>query len=132
MEREGSGWLLFAATMLGLAGVMRFFDEIWAFRYDGVLPENFEGALFGRSLNTYGWVWLIVAAVLLVSAFVIVSGSQFGRWVGIVAAAVAAISAIWWMPYYPIWALTYIGIAMLAVYGLIAYGSRESVEQAAY
>lgn len=127
MEREGSGWLVFAALMLGLAGVMRFFDAIWAFAYHGALPENLEGAIFGHSLKTYGWVWIVVAALLLLSAFLVVTGSQLGRWVGIVAGVVAAISAIWWMPYYPVWSLVYIGLAVLVVYALAAYGGRDRV-----
>ena len=122
MEREGSGWLLFAASILGLAGVMRFFDAIWAFRYHGVVPGDLEGALFGHSLKTYGWVWLVVAALLLVSAFIVYSGSQFGRWVGLTAAALAAISAIWWMPYYPVWSLVYVGLAGAVIYALAKYG----------
>ena len=64
-EEAGSGWLFFAGTVLGIAGIMRFFDAFWAFRYDGVVPDNFEGALLGHSLTTYGWVWLIVAVLLI-------------------------------------------------------------------
>ena len=33
-----------------------------------------------------------------------------------------------WMPYYPIWALTYVAIGVLALYGLIAYGGPLSNE----
>ena len=36
-----------------------------------------------------------------------------------------AISAIWWMPFYPVWSLTYIGVGVLVIYGLSAYGGRE-------
>jgi len=127
MEREGSGWLVFAAVMLGLEGVMRFFDAIWAFRYHGTLPQNLEGALFGHSLKTYGWVWLVVAAILIVSAFLVPNGSQLGRWVGIIAAAIGAISAIWWMPYYPVWSLVYIVLAGMVIYALAAYGGQKDV-----
>ena len=124
MDKRGAGWVLFAAIVLGMAGVMRIFDAIWAFSYHGVLPENLEGAVFGHSLKTYGWVYLIVAVVLIVCAFLVFSGSQVGRWVGIVAAAIAGISAIWWMPYYPIWSLTYIAIGALVIYALAAYGGK--------
>ena len=48
--------------------------------------------------------------------------SQIGRWVGITAGAIGAISAIWWMPYYPIWSLTYIALGVIVVYALAAYG----------
>jgi hypothetical protein len=56
------------------------------------------------------------------------------RWIGIFAGTVAAISAIWWMPYYPIWSLTYIALGVFVVYGLIGHslavcGSREPVRQ---
>jgi hypothetical protein len=118
---------LFAAIALGVAGVMRAFDAVWAFRYHGKVPDNLQNAVFGHSLDTYGWVWVGVAVVLIVCAFLVYSGSQLGRWVGMFAGAVGAISAIWWMPYYPIWSLTYIGIGVLVVYALAAYGGRREV-----
>jgi hypothetical protein len=65
MDRLGEGRLVFAAIVLGVAGIMRIFDAIWVFRYHGVLPENLQGAIFGHSLKTYGWVYLVVAAVLI-------------------------------------------------------------------
>ena len=122
---RGSGWLFFAGTILGIAGLMRIFDAIWAFRYDGVLPENLEGALFGTSLSTYGWIYLVVGAILILSSFAVLSRSQFARWIGIIAAAIGTISAIWWMPYYPVWSLTYVLLGLLVVYALAAHGGRE-------
>jgi hypothetical protein len=109
---------------------MRFFDALWAFSYHGVLPENLEGAVFGHSLKTYGWIDLIVAVILFGASVGVVMGSQFSRWIGIIAGAILAVSSIWMMPYYPIWALTYVAIGILVVYGLATYGSRESVEAA--
>ena len=44
---KGAGWRFFAGTVLGIAGIMRFFDAIWAFRYNGALPDNLQDALFG-------------------------------------------------------------------------------------
>ena len=124
MDRRGGGWLVFAAVVLGVAGIMRIFDAIWAFRYHGVLPENFEAAIFGHSLKTYGWIYLVVAAVLIVSAVLVLSGSQVARWAGVVAGAIIAISAIWWMPYYPVWSLAYIAIGAVVIYALVVYGGK--------
>lgn len=125
--RRGEGWILFAAIALGVAGVMRIFDAIWAFRYDGAVPENLQGAIFGHSLDTYGWVYLGVAVVLILCALSVYTGSQVGRWAGVLAGAIGCISAIWWMPYYPIWSLTYVAIGALVVYALAAYGGRAEV-----
>jgi hypothetical protein len=123
--RQGSGWLVFASVVLVTAGIMRLFDAIWAFRYHGAVPQNFEDAIFGHSLKTYGWIYLIVAVLLVASGFMVLSGSQLARWFGVVAGSLGAISAIWWMPYYPIWSLTYIIVGVLVVYALVAYGGQQ-------
>jgi hypothetical protein len=126
-ERRGLGWLFFAGTVLGLAGIMRVVDAIWAFRFNGALPENLQDGVFGDNLTTYGWVWLLVGIILILSSFLILTGSQVARWVGYIAAAIMAVSAMTWMPYYPIWALTYVLIAMFVFYALAAYGDRPEV-----
>ena len=120
-----SGWLIFSAIVLIVAGVMRIFDAIWAFRYNGPVPNNLQQAVFGHSLTTYGWVWLIVGIILIVAGFVVLSPTpsitvDIARWFGIVASAIAAITAITWMPYYPVWAFIYIAIAVVVIYGLAA------------
>lgn len=125
-DRAGGGWVVFAAIVLGVAGVMRIFDAIWAFQYNGVLPQNLENAIFGHSLNTYGWVYLIVAAVLIGAGLLLLTGSQVGRWTGIAAGAIGSISAIWWMPYYPVWSLAYVAIGALVIYALVVHGGRTT------
>jgi len=127
---KGEGWLFFAGTVLGIAGIMRFFDAIWAFTYHGAIPDNLQGGLFGDNLKHYGWVYLIVAILLILSSVGVLSGSQFSRWFGIVAGAIMSISAVWWMPYYPIWSLIYITIGLLVIYALAVYGGKETTESA--
>jgi len=122
-----AGWLFFAGTILGIAGIMRIFDGIWAFRYDGAVPENLEGAIFGTSLSTYGWVWIIVGVLLIGASFALLNRSQFARWIGIIAGALMAISAVWWLPFYPVWSLIYILVGVLVVYGLAAHGGRSPI-----
>ena len=126
-EERGSGWLFFAGTVLGLAGIMRIIDGIWALTYKGALPENLKDGVLGSNLKNYGWAWIIVGAILIVSSFMVIVRSQFARWIGMIASAIAAISAITWMPYYPVWSLTYVVLAVLALYGLARYGGREPV-----
>ena len=127
-----SGWLTFSAVVLIIAGIMRVIDAIWAFGYHGAIPDNLQGALLGHSLATYGWIWLIIGVVLIVAGALVLGPSdqrsaEVSRWIGIVAAALAAISAIFVMPYYPVWALIYIAIAVMVIYGLSArYGEQAA------
>ena len=124
---RGGGWLFFAGTILGLAGLMRILDSIWAFRYHGAVPDGLKDGVLGSNLKNYAWTWLIVGVILLASSFLVIARSQVGRWVGYIAAVIAAVSAMTWMPYYPIWALTYVGIAVLVFYALARYGGREAL-----
>jgi hypothetical protein len=126
-ENQTSGWLFFAGTVLGLAGLMRIIDAIWAFRFNGQLPDDLQDGVLGDNLTGYGWTWLIVGIILVVSSVLILSRSQLARWVGYVAAVILGLSAMTWMPYYPIWSLTYVGIAVLTFYALARYGGREGV-----
>jgi hypothetical protein len=119
--------VLFAGIILIMAGVMRVFDAIWMFHYNGEVPDRLQDALFGHNLDTYGWIYLAVAAVLIASGFLVFNGSQVGRWIGVAAASIASISAIWWMPYYPIWTLMYIAAGVVVVYALVAHGGKEAV-----
>jgi hypothetical protein len=124
-EAPGSGWLFFAGTMMGLAGLMRLVDSFWAFRYKGALPDGLQNGVLGSNLKNYAWVWLCVGVILLASSFLILVRSQLARWVGFIAATIAAVSAMTWMPYYPVWSLTYIGMAVLTFYALARYGGRQ-------
>jgi hypothetical protein len=122
---ERSNWLVFSAIILILAGIMRILDGIWAFAYDGPVVNNLHSAIFGHSLTTYAWIWEIVGIILIASGFLVVSevspGAQIGRWIGIVAAGIAAITSVSWLPYYPVWSLIYIALSILVIYGLVVH-----------
>jgi hypothetical protein len=124
---DASGWLLFAGTILGLSGLMRIIDSIWAFRYNGNLPDNLRDGVLGSNLNTYAWTWLIVGVILIVASVFVLARSQVARWIGYFAAAIGALSAMTWMPYYPIWSLTYVAIFVMTFYALARYGGRDSI-----
>lgn len=121
---ERSGWLTFSAIILIVAGIMRVLDAVWAFRYNGTVVDNLQQALFGHSLTTYGWVWLIVGAILIAAGFFILNpkttAAHVSRWIGVVAGAIGAITAVAWLPYYPVWSLVYIGLGTLVIFSLVA------------
>jgi hypothetical protein len=125
-----SGWLTFSAVVLIIAGIMRVLDAIWAFAHNGPVVDNLHNAIFGHSLTTYGWIWFIVGVILIVAGFLIVSptaglSAEISRWIGILAAAVGAITAVSWLPYYPVWSFLYVAIAIMVIYGLSAHFDQE-------
>jgi hypothetical protein len=130
-----SGWLTFSGIVLIIAGVMRVLDAIWAFRYNGAVVDNLHDAIFGHSLTTYGWIWLIVGILLILSGSAVMgtkrgAGVTMARWFGVVAAGVAAITAMSWMPYYPAWSAVYTAVGALVIYGLVAHFDAEDAATA--
>lgn len=122
-EMQGAGWMLFASVIMITGGIMRLLDAFWAFdRDDDLISET----LFFDDLNTWGWVWLVVGALLVVAGFAVLAGSEWARWFGIVIAAFGGISAMTWIYAYPIWSLVNVLIAALVIYALTTYGGREA------
>jgi hypothetical protein len=84
-EEKGFGWLLFAATMLGLAGVLSIIDGIMALSKSSFYAANSHYVF--SDLRTWGWITLLVGVLLIIAAMGVFSGSSFARWFGIFAAS---------------------------------------------
>ena len=70
------------------------------------------------SLNTWGWITLVIGGVQLIAAFSLFSGGGFGRWVGIFGASLSAIAALLAIPASPFWALCVFALAIIVLYEL--------------
>lgn len=124
---RGDGWLLFAAVIMVTGGIVRIFDAFWAFDKDDEVGEGLQNFLFGNDLTAYGWLWLIVGILLILSGFGVMTGSQAARWFGIAVAAFTAITSMLWIYEFPIWALVGVLISFLVIYGLATFGGRDRV-----
>jgi hypothetical protein len=85
--------------------------------------------VFGN-LKTWGWITLILGVLQLLAAIGILAGNQMARWFAVVVIALNAIDQMFFIPAYPFWALTIIAMDVVALYGLVAYGSRQNLEAA--
>ena len=124
-EEKGFGWLLFAATMLGLAGVLSIFDGIVALSRSKLYTPN--SSYVFTDLRSWGWITLIIGVLLIVAAMGVFSGSGFARWFGIAAAGLNAI-AFFGAPtaqQYPFWSLLVFFLDMLVIYALAVYGGKK-------
>ena len=119
---SGSGWRLFAAIMVSIAGVLNVIYGIAAIGGSSFFVDDTQYILSG--LNTWGWVMLIIGVIQLLACVSIVRGGQFGRWFGIIAASLSAIAALLAIPAYPFWSLAVFAVDILIIYGLAAYGGQ--------
>jgi hypothetical protein len=119
-DAEGSGWIVFAASLLGLAGTFNVVEGILAIGDSRVYVN--ETTFVFSNLNTWGWIVLLMGVAQLLAAFAIVNGSEFARWFGIAVAGVNAIGQLFWISAYPFWALAMFAIDILIIYALAVYG----------
>jgi hypothetical protein len=121
-DTSGAGWLLFAAIILAIVGVLNIIYGIAAIGDSAFFVANTKYILSG--LHTWGWVTLILGALQLLACFSVYRGGQFGRWFGIVAASLSVIAALLSIPAYPFWSLAIFAVDLMIIYGLAAYGGR--------
>ena len=121
-EERGFGWLLFAATMLGLAGILSVLDGIIALSRSKFYTAN--SSYVFADLRTWGWITLVIGALLIVAAMGVFSGSAFARWFGIFAAGLNALGQFAAIQAYPFWSLMVFALDVLVIYALAVYGGR--------
>jgi hypothetical protein len=126
--RHRARWLSFAAAVLAVSGIFKILDALWAFKYDDDVSEEVQTVLFEGDLASWGWVWLVVGIVLVAAGFAVVTGAEWARWIGILAASLSAITFFPWIYYQPLWTILSVSLAILVVYALAAYGGRPGSE----
>jgi hypothetical protein len=124
-SEKASGWVAFAAIMLGLAGTWNVIDGILALSNSKVYGRNTTYVF--SDLRTWGWIILIVGVAEICAAFALLGGSQLARWFGLAAAGVNSIAQLMFVPAAPFWALAMFSVDLLIIYALAAYGAREQV-----
>jgi len=123
LEERGAGWLVFAATMLGLAGILSVIDGIMALSRSKFYVADATYAF--SDLRTWGWITLGIGVLAIIAAMGVLSGSQFARWFGIIGASVVAIDQFMFAQAYPFWSLLIFGSSVLVIYALAAYGGKR-------
>jgi hypothetical protein len=122
-EDDGQGWLVFASTMLGLAGILSIFDGIVALSKSKFYATS--ATYVFSDLRTWGWITLALGVVLIVAAGGVASGSSFARWFGIFAAGLNAIGLFAFMQSYPFWSILVFALDVLVIYALARYGGKR-------
>lgn len=120
---RASGWIGFAAIVLGLAGGWNIFDGILAISRSKVYAAN--ATYVFSDLRTWGWFMLVVGALLIVAAMGVFQGSGFARWFGIFAAGLNALTFFGAVQSYPFWSLMVFSLDVLVIYALAVYGGKR-------
>jgi hypothetical protein len=117
---RGIGRAMFAAVLLMIGGVLNIIYGIAAIGNSSFFVHNTHYT-FG-SLNTWGWVTLILGILELLASLSLFRGGAFGRYFAIAVGSLAAIGALLEIPAYPLWSLAVFGLSLWIIHGLTIAG----------
>ena len=122
---EGYWMVVFAASLLGVAGIFNLIDGIAAVARSHVFVANAHYVI--GDLRTWGWVTLILGVLQLLAMLGVLVGNQVARWFGVAVIGLNAIAQMFFIPAYPFWSLMIVAVDVVALWGLCAHGSRENI-----
>lgn len=115
------GWAFFASFMMMLSGTFQALYGLIAI-FNNAYFTTSSNQLIIFDLTTWGWIHLVTGALIFIAGLSILSGSLFGRVVGVIMAFLSAIVNISNIATYPIWSVIVITIDVLVIYALTAHG----------
>jgi hypothetical protein len=122
-----SGWVTFAAVILGIVGVWNVLSGIAAISKDDQ-TERLNEVMYGINITAWGWFWLILGALQILTSWLIYQRNSAGQMLGLLWAFISASLAVFMIFVAPLWAIAVLAIDIAVIYALLTYG--EEFEQA--
>jgi len=118
--RIRSGWVTFAAVIAGIVGVFNLLTGIAAIAEDDQ-TEALHEVLFGINITAWGWFWLIIGVLQIITAWLIYQRSVVGQTLGLIWAFIAAALSVFMIFVAPIWALIVMALSVTIIWALTAF-----------
>jgi hypothetical protein len=124
-RHEPTGWvgfLYFAGTMAIMVGGFQATEGLVALFRDNYYAVTRNGLLVTMDYTAWGWTHLVLGLVAVVAGIGIFAGQMWARVLGIVIAAVSALTNMAFLSAYPIWCSIVIAMDILVIYALTVHG----------
>ncbi|MEU5840703.1 hypothetical protein [Rhodococcus sp. NPDC047139] len=112
-----------AAIIMILIGVLQFLQGIAAVAEDEVFVRGQE-YLFQFDLTTWGWIHIVVGAVVAIVGIALITGATWARVAAIIIAALSILVNFVWLPYYPGWAIAIIALDVVVIWAISTWNPR--------
>jgi hypothetical protein len=110
----------FAAILAGIVGAFSVLSGIAAIAEDDQ-TEALHEVLYGVDISAWGWFWLIIGALQLLTGWLIYQRSAVGQTLGLIWAFITATLSVFMIFVAPIWALIVIGLSVTVIWALTAF-----------
>jgi len=114
------GWVTFAGVIALVAGTYNALSGIAAIADDDTLAAQVTDVLYGIDISFWGWLWLIVGALQLLTGVLVLQRKEWGLALGVSIAGLSAVMTIFVIFVVPLWAITVLTLDILVIYGLLS------------
>ena len=121
-----SGWVSFAAVIAGVVAIYNILSGIAAIAEDDQ-TERVAEVLYGIDISAWGWFWLILGIVQLVTAWLLWTRHPLGQMLGLIWAFISASLSVLMIFVAPEWAIVVLAMSILVIYALVG-NTEEFVE----
>lgn len=115
------GLTVFTAIILMVAGFSQAMMGLIALVNDQFFVLGTE-YVFAFDTTTWGWIHLLLGAVVCAAGFGLFAGAVWARTVGVAIAVVSVIVNFVWIPYQPVWSVLLIVFALYVIWALTTHG----------
>jgi len=125
-----TGWIGFAGFLMILSGMFQAIDGlVGIFRGSFYLVSNNSNQLLlVQNVHTWGWINLIIGAIVVLGGFALFTGSTWARVLAVFLAMGAAIANLLAIALYPAWSIIAITMSVLVMYAVIVHGNELKEE----
>ena len=117
-----SGWVVFAALMLFMAGLFGAIDGLVAIIRDEVFLVT-DDQIILLDLTAWGWVHLVVGSIALVTGLYVLGRQLWAAIRGVFLAMAGATNQLLSITVFPLRFLAIIATGILVIYGLVVHGA---------
>jgi hypothetical protein len=117
-----TGWVTFAGTVALVAGAYNGVSGLSTVTSDYARIEEAQEVLFGINVDAWGWFWLIIGAVQLLTGFLLLARNSWGLMLGVSIAGLSALMAVFAIFEWPLWAFSVLTLDLLVIYALLTHG----------
>jgi len=116
------GWIMFAGVMMLLMGAFHAIQGLVALFQDTYYLVAEQGLIVQADYTTWGWVHLILGAVVVLAGIALLAGQMWARIVAVILAFGSALVNIAFLGAYPLWSLMMIAVDVLVIYAVTVHG----------
>lgn len=111
------GGTVFAATTIMIIGMFQVIMGISALAQDEIFV-NGTNYTYDIDVTGWGWIHLILGAIMMVTGVFLYTAAPWARALGIVMAVLSAVDQFFFLPYYPLWSMVVIALDIFVIWSL--------------